>query len=126
MIAFQSADPDGLLRLIPDGAATVAVIVVVTLFLRFLKEHRQEAAKERSEDRAEFRGRLWSTEELKRRLRRAGLQLGRLWGGFDRRPFRPGGASRLLARARPARQRDEDRPLGGDRPSGPAGAAEDS
>lgn len=68
MTLFQATDPDGLLRLIPDGAATVAVIVVVTLFLRFLKEHRQESAKERSEDRAEFRGALRDVTESHERV----------------------------------------------------------
>lgn len=65
-------------------------------------------------DRAWFRARLWSVEELERRLDRAGLELEDLWGGFDRRPFRPGSASRLLARARPAAElRDGPQPSEG-------------
>ncbi|NIP60492.1 MAG: methyltransferase domain-containing protein [Gemmatimonadetes bacterium] len=51
---------------------------------------------------AEFDARLWTTDELVERLERTGLELDGLWGGFDRRPFRPGRAVRILARARRA------------------------
>lgn len=51
-------------------------------------------------ERARFDARLWSEDELAERLERTGLELEALWGGFDRRPFRPASAVRILARAR--------------------------
>lgn len=50
-------------------------------------------------DRASFDARLWSVEELEDRLRRAGLRLDALEGGFDRRPFVPDKARHLIVHA---------------------------
>lgn len=49
--------------------------------------------------RSVFRGRYWTREEIERRFRRAGLEVRRLWGGYDRSPWRPG-ASCLVVDAR--------------------------
>lgn len=42
--------------------------------------------------RSVFRGRYWTREEVERRFRRAGLEVRRLWGGYDRSPWRPDAA----------------------------------
>lgn len=49
---------------------------------------------------ASFRGRRWTLDELRRRLARAGLDIVRLRGGYDDRPFEPSGARALLVEAR--------------------------
>ncbi len=54
---------------------------------------------ERPVDEASFRARLWSVEEIHRRLNRAGLRVRSLWGGFDRRPFEPTEADHLIVYA---------------------------
>jgi SAM-dependent methyltransferase len=48
---------------------------------------------------ASFRGRRWTEEELRDRLRRAGLRLVRAWGGFDGRPFEKDTGEALLVEA---------------------------
>lgn len=48
---------------------------------------------------ATFRGRRWTCEELDRRLRAAGLEPVRRWGGFDGRSFEPDTARALLVEA---------------------------
>jgi len=50
---------------------------------------------------ARFRSRLWSLAEVGRRCHAAGLEVVSLWGGYDRRPFRRQGSSRLIVEARP-------------------------
>lgn len=54
---------------------------------------------ERVVDRASFRARLWSLEELHGRLEKAGLRARSLWGSFRREPFDPASSSRLLVEA---------------------------
>lgn len=51
-------------------------------------------------ERASFPARLWSVEELKRRARAAGLQVGPLWGDYDRRPWDRASSPRLIAEMR--------------------------
>lgn len=51
---------------------------------------------------ASFRARLWSQAELRERLPRCGLEIRRLWGGFDRRPWDPETARHLIVEAVPA------------------------
>ncbi len=51
---------------------------------------------------ASFRARLWSIAELYRRCREAGLEPVRLWGDYDRRPWRRATSPRLIAEARRA------------------------
>lgn len=50
-------------------------------------------------DRASFRARLWSLDELHERLGRAGLQPRSLWGSFRREPFDPAVSPRLIVEA---------------------------
>jgi SAM-dependent methyltransferase len=50
---------------------------------------------------AAFRGRLWSIAELRHRARAAGLQVARLWGDYDRRPWDRETSPRLIAEIRP-------------------------
>ncbi|HWM90020.1 MAG TPA: class I SAM-dependent methyltransferase [Thermoanaerobaculia bacterium] len=49
---------------------------------------------------ASFPGRLWSIEELKDRARSAGLEISRLWGGYDLRAWDRGSSPRLIAEMR--------------------------
>ena len=49
---------------------------------------------------ASFRGRRWTPAELRRRLERAGMEIVRLRGGYDDRPFDPTDARTLLVEAR--------------------------
>lgn len=58
---------------------------------------------------ATFRGRRWTLPELRRSLERAGLEVRRLRGGFDDRPFDPDDARSLLVEAGPA-SHDHDEP----------------
>lgn len=51
---------------------------------------------------AEFHARYWSEGEVRERLERAGLELTALWGDYDRSPWRPESARRLVVEARPA------------------------
>jgi SAM-dependent methyltransferase len=46
---------------------------------------------------ASFPGRLWSVEELESRARAAGLEVSRLWGDYDRRPWSRETSPRLIA-----------------------------
>lgn len=46
-----------------------------------------------------FRARLWSVDEVRLKLDRAGLRVRTLWGGFDGRPFEPAEASHLIVEA---------------------------
>lgn len=52
--------------------------------------------------RAAFRSRYWTEAEVEERFARAGLAVSALWGGWDRSPWRPERAHRLLVEARPA------------------------
>lgn len=54
-------------------------------------------------DEASFRARLWSVDEVRRRLAGAGLRVRSLWGDFDRTPFDPASSARLLVEAEPRR-----------------------
>ncbi|HEX9944249.1 MAG TPA: class I SAM-dependent methyltransferase [Thermoanaerobaculia bacterium] len=51
---------------------------------------------------ASFPARLWSIEELESRAGAAGLQVTRLWGDYDRRPWERAASPRLIAEMRPA------------------------
>ena len=51
-------------------------------------------------ERASFPARLWSIEELSHRARAAGLQVSRLWGDYDRRPWDRATSPRLIAEIR--------------------------
>ncbi len=51
-------------------------------------------------ERASFPARLWSIEELNHRARAAGLQVSRLWGDYDRRPWDRATSPRLIAEMR--------------------------
>jgi SAM-dependent methyltransferase len=51
-------------------------------------------------ERASFPARLWSVEELRHRGRAAGLQVSRLWGDYDRRPWDRATSPRLIAEMR--------------------------
>jgi hypothetical protein len=51
-------------------------------------------------ERASFPARLWSVEELRQRASVAGLQVGLLWGDYDRRPWDRASSSRLIAEMR--------------------------
>lgn len=53
-----------------------------------------------SVERASFPARLWSVEELRHRVRAAGLQVSRLWGDYDRRPWDRATSPRLIAEVR--------------------------
>lgn len=50
--------------------------------------------------RAAFRSRYWTEAEVAERFARAGLAVTALWGGWDRSPWRPETARRLLVEAR--------------------------
>lgn len=50
--------------------------------------------------RAAFRSRYWTEAEVEERFARAGLAVTALWGGWDRAPWRPERARRLLVEAR--------------------------
>jgi SAM-dependent methyltransferase len=52
-------------------------------------------------ERASFPARLWSLDELAGRARAAGLQIGHLWGDYDRRPWDRATSPRLIAELRP-------------------------
>lgn len=49
---------------------------------------------------AEFPARLWSVEELESRAAEAGLEIARLWGDYDRRPWARETSERLIAEMR--------------------------
>ena len=51
-------------------------------------------------ERASFPARLWSLEEMRARGRAAGLQVGLLWGDYDRRPWDRASSPRLIAEMR--------------------------
>ena len=51
-------------------------------------------------ERASFPARLWSVEELGSRALAAGLQVSRLWGDYDRRPWDRATSPRLIAEMR--------------------------
>lgn len=51
-------------------------------------------------EQASFPARLWSVEELTHRARAAGLQVSRLWGDYDRRPWDRATSPRLIAEMR--------------------------
>lgn len=70
---------------------------------------------------ASFRGVRWTLPELRRRLERAGLEIVRLRGGYDDRPFEPDEAEALLVESRrTGTRRREIRHAGGARlPSRP-------
>jgi SAM-dependent methyltransferase len=51
---------------------------------------------------ASFPGRLWSVEELEDRAGRAGLEVSRLWGDYDRRPWERETSPRLIAELVPS------------------------
>ena len=54
----------------------------------------------RLEAKASFRSRLWSLAEIGERCRAAGLEITRLWGDYDRRPWDRATSSRLIAEMR--------------------------
>lgn len=51
-------------------------------------------------ERASFPARLWSVEEMRQRARAAGLQVGLLWGDYDRSPWERAASPRLIAEMR--------------------------
>lgn len=54
----------------------------------------------RLEAKASFPSRLWSLAEIRARCRAAGLEITRLWGDYDRRPWDRATSSRLIAEMR--------------------------
>jgi SAM-dependent methyltransferase len=56
----------------------------------------------RLEAKASFPARLWSLDELAERCRTAGLEITRMWGDYDRRPWDRGTSPRLIAEMRRA------------------------
>lgn len=54
----------------------------------------------RLEAKASFRSRLWSLDEIEARCRTTGLEVTRLWGDYDRRPWNRATSSRLIAEIR--------------------------
>jgi SAM-dependent methyltransferase len=58
----------------------------------------------RLEAKASFPSRLWSLVEIEARCRAAGLEITRLWGDYDRRPWDRATSSRLIAEMRRERQ----------------------
>jgi SAM-dependent methyltransferase len=59
--------------------------------------------RDRPVEHVTFSARLWSTDELEERARAAGLQITRLWGDYDRRPWDRETSPRLIAELRPHR-----------------------
>jgi SAM-dependent methyltransferase len=54
----------------------------------------------RLEAKASFPSRLWSLAEIRERCRAASLEITRLWGDYDRRPWDRATSSRLIAEMR--------------------------
>jgi SAM-dependent methyltransferase len=54
------------------------------------------------EAKASFPSRLWSLTELEERCRAAGLEIARLWGDYDRRPWERATSLRLIVEMRRA------------------------
>lgn len=70
--------------------------------------------------RAAFRSRYWTEPEVEERFARAGLAVTAFWGGWDRAPWRPESARRLLVEARLAEGVGSPAsPLRPDDPDGP-------
>lgn len=83
---------DSVLRLLTAGGATTSVIVVVVLFLRSLKEMREEVRTERAAERGDFRESLDRittahekvTSQITDRVERVSLGLGEAKSSVDK------------------------------------------
>jgi hypothetical protein len=83
---------DSILRLLTAGGATTSVIVVVVLFLRSLKEMREEVRAERAAERGDFReslDRITSahekvTSQITERVERVSIGVGETKSSVDK------------------------------------------
>lgn len=96
----HTAEDEGLVEEREEGGLSVREVWRCDAGSRLCTTRFEYRVDGRLEAKASFPSRLWSLAEIEARCRAAGLEITRLWGDYDRRPWNRATSSRLIAEMR--------------------------